>query len=395
VSGADWNPRKAGAISIAAAVATLLIAGGVWTWAGWRYPLSDPGATLPVVRLYAGTEEIAAFQGTSRRSEIWVPLARIPRAVVDAVLAIEDRRFFSHWGIDLLAVVRAAITDLRHREVRQGGSTITQQLARTLFLGSERTWGRKLHEAIIALALEFRYPKERILETYLNAVYMGEDGGVAVQGMGAAARHFLDKGLAAVRLDEAALLAAAISAPNKTFSGDPARIRAARDAVLRAMRDQRMISEAVFQGVKARPVRLATADAALRAPYFVDLARDEIARRVALPPGGEVRIQTSLDPILQRVAEGAIHDGLQRIERRRAGLAPGKLQAALVAIEPGSGQIRALIGGRRYLDSPFNRATRAARQPGSLIKPIVYLTAFEAERSGASPGFTAASLIPD
>jgi penicillin-binding protein 1B len=395
VSSADWNPRKAGPISVAAAVATLLIAGGVWTWAGWRYPLPDPGATLPVVRLYAGTQEIAAFQGTSRRSEIWVPLARIPRAVVDAVLATEDRRFFSHWGIDLLAVVRAATTDLRHREVRQGGSTITQQLARTLFLGSERTWGRKLHEAIIALALEFRYPKQRILETYLNAVYMGEDGGVAVQGMGAAARHFLDKGLAAVRLDEAALLAAAISAPNKTFSGSPARIRAARDAVLRAMRGQRMISEAVLQRAMARPVRLATADAALRAPYFVDLARDEIARRVALPPGSEVRIRTTLDPFLQRAGERAIRDGIQRIERRRPALASEKLQAALVAIEPTTGQIRALVGGRRYLDGPFNRATHAARQPGSLFKPIVYLAAFEDQRIGGSPGLTPASLIPD
>lgn len=396
MSRANRNPRKAGTIGIALVVTTVLIAGGAWTWVGWRYPLPDPSAAaLPTVRLYAGTEEIATFQGTSRRSEIWVPLAQTPEHVVDAVLAAEDRRFFRHWGIDPFAVVRAAITDVWHHEVRQGGSTITQQLARTLFLSSERTLGRKLREAIIALALELRYSKERILEVYLNAVYMGDDGGVAVHGLGAAARHFLRKNLAAVRLDEAALLAAAISAPNKAFSGDPAWIRAARDAALRAMRDQRMISEAVLQAAMARPARLATADSALRAPYFVDLARDELARRVALRLEGEVRIQTSLDPHLQRAAERAIRDGIQRIERRQAGLSPGKLQAALVALEPATGQVRALVGGRRYLDSPFNRATRAARQPGSLFKPIVYLAAFEAERTGASPGFTAASLIPD
>ena len=396
MSVASRDPREARKIGAAVLVATVLIAGAAWTWVGWRYPLAEPGAaTLPVVRLYAGTEEIAAFQGASRRSQVCVPLAQIPRAVVNAVLATEDRRFFQHWGIDLLAVARAAITDVRHREVRQGGSTITQQLARTLFLGNERTWGRKLHEAIIALALEFRYSKERILEAYLNSVYMGDDGGVAVRGLGAAARHFLHKNLAAVQLDEAALLAAAISAPNKSFSGNPAWIRTARDAALRAMRDQGMISEAVLRAAMAQPARLATADSALRAPYFVDLARDEIARRVALPSDGEVRIQTTLDPFLQRAAERAIRDGIQRIERRQAGLAPGKLQAALVAIEPATGQIRALVGGRRYLDTPFNRATRAARQPGSLFKPIVYLAAFEAERIGGSPGFTPASLIPD
>ncbi len=396
MSEANWNPRQTATIGIVVVLAMVLIAGGIRTWVGWRYPLPDAGvASLPTVRLYAGPEEIAAFQGTSRRSQVWVPLARTPRHVADAVLAAEDRRFFQHWGIDLLAVMRAAITDIRHQAARQGGSTITQQLARTLFLGSQRTWGRKLHEAIIALALELRYSKPRILEAYLNSVYMGDDGGVAVHGLGAAARHFLGEELAAVRLDEAALLAAAISAPNKTFAGGPARARQARDAVLQAMAAETMIPEAALQAAMARPIRRPVATSALRAPYFVDLARDEIARRLMLRPEDEVRIQTGLDPYLQRAAERAIRDGIQRIERHQAGLAPERLQAALVAIEPASGQIRALVGGRRYLDSPFNRATRAARQPGSLFKPIVYLTAFEAERAGASPGFTPASLIPD
>jgi penicillin-binding protein 1B len=362
----------------------------------WHYALPDAqGAPGPVVRLYAAREEIAVFQGSSNRSQIWVPLPQIPRPVVHAVLAAEDRRFLQHQGIDLLAVLRAARTNLRYGEVHQGGSTITQQLARTLFLTTDRTWGRKLREAVIAVLLESRYPKERILEAYLNTVYLGQDGDVAVHGVGAAARHFLHKDLGALRLDEAALLAAAISAPNRMFSGDPARAKRERDRVLQAMRQQGMVGEAATREAMARPLRWQAAGSAVRAPYFADLAREEIARRVVLPASGEVGIATTLDPILQRDAEAAIRDGIDRIERRQDGLGRGKVQGALVAIEPATGQIRALIGGRRYLDSPFNRATRAARQPGSVFKPIVYLAAFEAERTGQLSGLTPASLVPD
>jgi penicillin-binding protein 1B len=379
-----------------AAGLVLAILGVGWGWMEWRYPLPSPdSASLPTVRLFAGDVQIAVFQGISQRSQVWVPLARIPRPVVDAVLVTEDRRFFSHRGIDFRAVIRAIVIDLRHGKVRQGGSTITQQLARTLFLGSERTWGRKLRESFIALILETSYPKDRILEAYLNSVYMGTDGGIPVFGLGAAARHFLDKDLADVRLDEAALLAAAISGPNRIFSGDAIRARAGRDGVLLAMRRQGAISDSDVRQAMGRPVQWRLAGAASRAPYFVDLAREEIASRASLPASGEVRIDTTLDPALQRVAEAAVRSGIQRIERRRDGLPPGKPQAALVALEPGTGQIRALVGGRGYPESPFNRATRARRQPGSLFKPIVYLAAFEAEEPGTDLGLTPASLVAD
>ncbi len=380
-------------------IAATLVAGifaVAWAWAWWRYPLPNPGAvSLPTVRIFAGEEPIAVFQGTSQRSQVWLPLAQFPRSVVDAVLVTEDRRFYHHRGIDFLAVIRAGGINLWHGKLRQGGSTITQQLARTLFLNSERTWGRKLREFFITLLLELGYPKERILEAYLNSVYMGTDGGVSVYGLGAAARHFLDKDLAAVRLDEAALLASAISAPNRISTRDPARAREGRDGVLHAMREQGVISDTDARGAMARPTRWRSAGFANRAPYFVDLAREEIARRVTLPVAGEVRIASTLDPVLQRVAEAAIRTGIQRIERRKAGIPPGRLQAALVAVEPATGQIRALVGGRGYVESPFNRATRARRQPGSLFKPIVYLAAFEAEPGGENPVLTPASLIAD
>ncbi|HYL80481.1 MAG TPA: transglycosylase domain-containing protein, partial [Candidatus Acidoferrum sp.] len=369
-----------------------------WIWIGWQWPLPDGRAeSVPAVRLYAatGTEEIAVLEGTAPRARVWVPLNQIPPFVVGAVLTAEDRRFFHHGGVDLRAVLRAARSDLRHGEVRQGASTITQQLARSLFLTSDRTWGRKLREAAIAVALEVRYPKDRILEAYLNSVYLGQDGNVAVYGLGAAARHFLRKELTAVRLDEAALLASAISAPNRIFSGAAARARTGRDAVLQAMREQGLTGEAATREAMGRALPKQYNGSFVRAPYFVDLAREEIARRASLPASGDVRITTSLDPVLQGAAESAIRDGIERMERRRPDLARRRLQGALVAIEPASGQIRALVGGRRYLDSPFNRATRAARQPGSLFKPIVYLAAFEAERTGRLPGLTPASVIAD
>jgi len=363
-------------------------------WAWWSYRLPEPGA-MPTVRLLAGTAELAAFRGAARRAQLWIPLERMPQPVIDAVLAAEDRRFFQHPGIDVLAVLRASVANVRSAEVVQGGSTITQQLARTLFLDTERTWGRKLRETAIALVLEWRYPKGRILESYLNSVYLGHDGDVAVHGVGAAARHFLGKELGTIRLEEAALLAAAVRAPNRILSGDAARARAERDGVLRAMSEHGLVSEAAAGEALARPVRRQAAGTAVRAPYFVEVAREEIARRISLPDAGEVRVATSLDPALQRAAEAAVRDGLERIERQRPALRGAKLQAALVAIEPASGQIRALVGGRRYLGSQFNRVLRARRQPGSLFKPFVYLAAFEAASRGGALPLTAASLIAD
>jgi penicillin-binding protein 1B len=378
-----------GLLVVAAVVA------GVWAGVGWLVPLpTRASADQPTLRLYAGTEEIAVLNGLSRRAQVWHPLAAFPPAVVDAVLIAEDRRFFRHRGIDALAVLRALTTNLRHGEIRQGASTITQQLARTLFLARERGWGRKLHEAGLALLLEFRYSKPRILEAYLNTIYLGQDGDVAVHGLATAARHFLGKDLSAVRADEAALLAGAISSPNKTLGERSDRARAARASVLSAMRRQGLLDEARAREAMARPLPAEAGPARVRAPYFVDLAREEIAHRLTLPSEGELRIATSLDARLQRAAERAVQDGLERIERRR-GRQPGGIEAALVAIEPGSGQIRALVGGRRYLDSPFNRATRAARQPGSLFKPVVYLAAFELGGRGKGSPITPASLIPD
>jgi len=392
-TGAPLRKRALGVVGLIVIVVGAM--GLVWAWRS--YPLLDLRKEhFPAVHLYAGSAEIAALQGTARRFQIWVPLGEIPMPVVHAVLAAEDRRFFRHPGIDVRAVLRASVTNLRRGGIRQGGSTITQQLARMLFFSNDRTWGRKLRESGTALMLETQYSKRQILEAYLNAVYMGHDGGVAIHGVGAASRHFLGTDLAEVRLDEAALLAAAIQAPNRTFLGHfPRAVQARRNRILQAMRDLGTAGETAVREAAVTPLPRPPAGSAAQEVYFVDLVREEIARRLSLPASGDVRIATTLDPLLQHAAECALREGLERIERAQPGLDRVGLQAALVAIQPASGAIRALVGGRRYHESPFNRATQAARQPGSLFKPIVYLAAFEAERAGRGARLTPASLVLD
>jgi len=376
------------AIFVAAAVfVPLVVLAGV----SWLYSLPQPGDSAPTIQLYAGTQPIGTIY-PAHRAQSWVPLAEIPRPVVDAVLIAEDRRFWSHAGVDALAVTRAMQINLKRGELHQGASTITQQLARTLFLDTHRTWSRKARETAIALMLEVRYSKSRILETYLNSVYLGQDGDVPVYGFPAAARRFLGKDLVAIELDEAAWLAGAIRAPNRILAGARAEARGRRDGILVAMREQGLIDAQALRKATARPVPTRPPDFGRAAPYFVDFVGAELARRAQLPTSGDIKAQTTLDLALQRAAEASVRDGISRIEKSQPQLA-GRVQAAVLAIEPASGEIRALVGGRSYAESTYNRATRAARQPGSIFKPFVYLAAFEAERRGQ--GLTPASLLSD
>jgi len=378
-----------------AAVIVLVVTGlsvaAAATAASWHYSLPEPGVSEPEVRLYAGTEMVGVIY-PSHKAQTWMSLEKIPREVIDAVLTAEDHRFWTHLGIDPVAVARAFHVNLKQNEVRQGGSTITQQVARTVFLDTRRTWTRKLSEAAIALMLEARYSKKRILETYLNTVYLGQAGDVPVHGLPAAAQHFLGKDLGAVEVQEAAWLAGAIRAPNRLLSGSRPEAKQRRDEILVAMRDNHLLPAETARRALARPLPRPAPETGRTAPYFVDFVAAEFGRRAALPVSGETRVQTSLDPALQRAAETALRQGIARIEKARPQLA-GRVQAAALAIDPNSGEIRAMVGGRRYGDSPFNRATRAARQPGSIFKPFVYLAAFEAERRGT--GLTPASLLAD
>ena len=396
-------PKRSTWLWLAPLIAAVVATTGtvVWAWNTFRLPeaatsarayvqLLADGADLTVV----GVDQAAADPSRMPRPEAgdWTPLDRIPPALVAAVIAAEDRRFMRHIGIDMLAMGHALWENARHDASIRGASTITQQLARTLFLTRERTWGRKAREIAIALWLERRYAKRTILEAYLNTVYLGQAGDRPVLGVAAGARHLFGRDLDALTLEDAALLATAIRAPSRAFADVAWRVRARRDVVLQAMASDGSATAQAVGTALAAPVRAAV-PARARAPWFVQLAREEAARRVVLAPSERgVRVATTLDRRLQSVAESAVRGELARLEKSR-GLGAGTLQAAVVAMEPGTGHIRAIVGGRDYGDSEFNRAIRARRQPGSLFKPLVYLAAFEWGAAGGRP--TAVSLVDD
>jgi penicillin-binding protein 1B len=329
-----------------------------------------------------------------------VRLAETPRDLVNAVLAAEDHRFFAHGGLDLRALVRAAWSNLRAGKVTQGGSTITQQLVKIRLLSPSRTFVRKLREAWIAALVEWRYSKAQILEAYLNEIYLGQRGAVAIRGIGAAARAYFGKEIHQLTLGEGALLAGMARAPN-SYSPvvNPDRARARRDTVLNRMRKLGTITRAEHQTARREAVSVqASAADRTPAPYFIDYVRVELEQLFGADvTRHRVRVFTTLDMTLQRFAETAIERGLDRLETRLPGLRrrddAQRLQAALIALDPETGQIRALVGGRDYARSQFNRATLARRQPGSAFKPFVYLAALRPRDGG--PAVTAASRVDD
>ena len=329
-----------------------------------------------------------------------VRLADVPLVLINAVLAAEDHRFFEHGALDTRGVLRAAWTNLKAGRVMQGGSTITQQLIKNRLLAPRRTFWRKLNEAWLATLVEWRYSKPQILEAYLNEVYLGQRGGLAVRGVGAAARTYFRKEIHQLTPAEAATLAGMVRAPN-SYSPvvNPERARGRRDVVLARMRELGTLSAADLDAARSQPVRVpAGAVTAQPAPYFVDYVRLDLEQRFGdVGENAGVSVYTTLDLPLQRFAEAAVVRGLDRLETRlprlRRDEAGRRLQAALVALDPATGEIRALVGGRDYQVSQFNRAALARRQPGSAFKPFVYLAALRA-RDG-QPALTAASMVDD
>jgi len=329
-----------------------------------------------------------------------VRLADVPLVLINAVLAAEDHRFFEHGALDTRGVLRAAWTNLKAGRVMQGGSTITQQLIKNRLLAPRRTFWRKLNEAWLATLVEWRYSKPQILEAYLNEIYLGQRGGLAVRGVGAAARVYFRKEIHQLTPAEAATLAGMVRAPN-SYSPvvNPERARGRRDVVLARMRELGTLSAADLDAARSQPVRVpAGAVTAQPAPYFVDYVRLDLEQRFGdVGENAGVSVYTTLDLPLQRFAEAAVVRGLDRLETRlprlRRDEAGRRLQAGLVALDPATGEIRALVGGRDYQVSQFNRAALARRQPGSAFKPFVYLAALRA-RDG-QPALTAASMVDD
>ena len=250
-----WPWKRLTAVVPPAVAAIILVGAGlaVAIGVGWHYSLPSSGTSAPVVRLYAGQTPVALVH-PSGRAQDWVAIDRMPTWAVDAVVAAEDRRFWNHAGVDPRAVGRALWTDLKSKELREGASTITQQLARTLFLGNDRTWSRKVAETTIAVSLEARYSKRRILEAYLNTVYLGHDGETSVHGLPAAARQFLGKEITAVSVDEAAWLAGAIRGPNRLLPARSPEAKERRDRIILALAAEGRIDQAAARAAVRRPL---------------------------------------------------------------------------------------------------------------------------------------------
>lgn len=291
--------------------------------------------------------------------------------LVHAVLAVEDRRFYSHFGIDPIGVVRAIVTDLRSGHMRQGASTITQQLARNLFLSPAKNLRRKVQEAMLAVWLERRYSKDQILGAYLNRVYLG----AGTYGVDAAARTYFDKSAADVNLQEAAVIAGLLKAPSKYNPTNSATLTSQRLAVvLETMVDAGFITQDKAHEVAALPLpQKHNAATEGDARYYAAWVADQVNAFVG-PNHGDLVVQTTFDAAAQRAATVHVKEILDG-----PGAAANVTQAAVVVMAP-DGAVRALVGGRDYDDSPFNRATQAQRQPGSSFKPFVYLAALEAGR---------------
>jgi penicillin-binding protein 1B len=332
-----------------------------------------------------------------------VHVTDLPRRLVDAVLAAEDRRFFEHHGIDGRGVARALVANLRSGRVVQGGSTLTQQVIKNFFLTPARTWRRKATEAVMALLLEWRYSKLEILELYLNEIYFGQRGAMGIHGVREASRFYFGKEPRDLTLAETAMLAGLIRAPGKFApTRDPERARSRRNQVLVTLRNDGKISEEELEEARTEPLpeRLPSPEPVV-APYYVEFVQAELQGRHSAEDlvSQGFRIFTSLDVSLQLAAEKAVARGLERLEQARPEWRKrepaDRLQAAVVAIQPSTGEIRAMVGGRSYAESQFDRATQARRQIGSLFKPIVALAAFEEEERESGGRFTPARRLED
>ena len=348
--------------------------------------VKDPGGETDEAWLPA--ELVTSLSDQTREKRRLVEYKDLPKILVDALISAEDQHFFRHWGVDPVRLIGALLHSLRDSTRVGGTSTITQQLARNFFLTPDRSIRRKITEVFLSFLLEQRLTKQQILTMYANEVYMGQRGSFSVNGFGEAAAAYFGKDLAGITLPEAATLAGIIPAPNGRFSPlkHPDEAKRRRNAVLLAMRTLGSITEKQYEDaknaeLKVAPIKIDVSDA----PYLVDFVHEELLRDYTEEEitNSSLRVYTSLDPALQRAAVEAVQNGLKFVEtqiaaqkKKQSDDLPGP-QAALIALDPHTGEIKAMVGGSDYGASQYNRITQASRQPGSIFKPIVYATAFE------------------
>ena len=353
----------------AVAALWLVIAGiGGAVWVGAHLPpiqsLEIPKRP-PSIQITGITGKVLATRGDGGGEPM--VLKELPAYLPKAFIAIEDRRFYDHVGVDPMGIGRAVVANVMHRGLAQGGSTITQQLAKNLFLTQERTLSRKVQELALAFWLERKFTKVEILELYLNRVYFG----AGAYGVEAAAQRYFGKSARQVTLAEAAMLAGLVKSPSRlapTRNPDGAERRA--QTVLLAMSDSKQVTENLAKVAIAHPARVVPQAGSGSVNYVADWIMDVLDDLVGRVDQ-DIVIETSIDPVLQAMAEKALVD-----ELGQKGGKFGVTQGAVVTMTP-DGTVRALVGGRDYAESQFNRAVSAKRQPGSAFKPFVYLTAIE------------------
>ncbi len=351
-------------------------------------------AELPLVRLEP--IEIAQINPDTGEDRLPLTLNDVPPDLLNAVIAVEDHRFYSHFGIDPIGIMRAFVSNLRAGGIVQGGSTLTQQLVKNLYLTHDRTFRRKIEEALMALALEIHFSKEEILSAYLNEIYLGQDGSRAIHGFALAAEHYFGRPLMELPLEDLALLAglprgASYYHPRR----NPQRAVERRNVVLAQMMSRGYITQAQLDQTRAKPLQVAERPAQRGSGYpaFMELVRSDLARdydAAALQTEG-LRIFTTLDLRVQNTMEAALNDAVTAVEVPTAPGSPAgdPLEAAMVITDASTGEVRALAGSRRSGYTGFNRAMRASRPIGSLVKPAVMLTALETGR------YTLASVLKD
>ncbi len=346
----------------------LIAAGGAIVWVAANLPpihsLEIPRRP-PSIEIVGNDGKLLATRGEMHGATL--SLRDMPPYLPKAFLAIEDHRFYSHYGVDPIGLMRAATANLIRRGVSQGGSTITQQLAKNLFLTQQRTFGRKLQELVLALWLERKFSKTEILELYLNRVYFG----AGAYGVDAAAQRYFGKSARQVSIAESAMLAGLVRSPSRlapTRNPDGAERRA--QVVIAAMIGHGYITETMAKLALAKPARTVKIASSGSANYIADWIMDVLDDLIGHVEQ-DIVVRTSIDPALQLAAEAALQNELsQKGEKFGVG------QGAIVAMSP-AGAVRAMVGGRNYMESQFNRAVAARRQPGSAFKPFVYLTALE------------------
>src|SRR5215472_14770598 len=347
---------------------------------------------------------ITNLAGPNREKRRIVKFGDIPKVVVDAVTSAEDKRFFQHAGFDPIRVIKAVYVDLKEGRKEQGASTLSMQLARGFWLDQQKRWTRKLAEFIITLQLEQKLSKEEIFEDYCNMVFLGWRGAFEIHGFGEAAEAYFGKDLSQINLPEAATLAGMIQRPSHFNPYRyPERTRERRNIVLTLIHQNGEISDHDYELAIQSPFTVAKGGAqSVDAPYFVDLVEEELQNKLqdANYRSSAYRIYTTLDMNLQRAEAEAVRIGMQEVDeqvkkqRRFRGEKPPEAQVALVALDPHTAEVKAVIGGRNYGTSQLNHAIRK-RQPGSIFKPFVYATALDSAVEGGPRILTASTTVVD